>query len=607
MKREEQSTKITNVLADLTNAVADKFDLQELLNQTLTTTMTILEAEACSIFLKKEDNPNILICKEGIGYAENIKGATCKIGEGVTGTIASTGKYKKIDNREELNRYRLSLWKEEYRNKHWKGEKEFRNLLALPLILENETLGVIKVENKTNGNSFSDDNLITFRIIATVITLIIHKTLLQKQKEQQVQISQEQKERQTQAVREVVSDIAGELDLTKLLNKITNTVMENFHAEVISIFLKSDDKPDIIECVAAAGYAKSLLSISRLEGEPAFYEIGKGFTGTIAKTGEEFNMRNKEQFDELTERKIWKKQYNEEQFSGAGDLCRNIMALPLRRKDDIFGVIKVENKIKKYGKYFSYDDFETFKTIANIVSLVIENAKLSQKIADQLTEVTLMASHKINNQVTSYVGIKRLLQREGKTQKVIDRLDETTQNLSKIIQDLNYFAKPIALDLDTNNNINKVIRDVVEVLDKGFTDLIRVSHNLDKNIPKCRFDVARFSESITQLINNASKAIDSSNNKIGNILISTELIENWNNSPAIEVKVSDDGPGIPNKEDNKNEYIDIFKPYITTDPQGTGLGLATVKKLIEAHCGEIENVPQNEGACFKIIIPIIKS
>ncbi len=599
-RREEQSNRITNVLANLTSAVAGKFEMPELLNQTLKTTMEILDAEACSVFLKKEDNPNELICKAGTGYAENIIGATYRIGEGFTGTVALTGKAQKIDTKEDSDKYKnQGHWKQKYDDKKWKDSKEFRNLLALPLIIENEKLGVIKVENKqeAKGDCFSDDDLSTFQIIATVIALAIRNAISQKQKEQQ-----------TQAVRDVVSEIAGELDLKKLLDKITNTVMENFHAEVISIFLKSDDNPDIIECVAAAGYAKNLLSIPRLEGKPASYEIGHGFTGAIAKTGEEFNIKNKEQFDELTVRGIWKKEFNLEQFGDAGDLCRNIMALPLRRRDDIFGVIKVENKIKEYGENFSDDDFETFKTIANIVSLVIENTKikLKQKIKEELDTVTLMASHKINNQITSYVGIKRLLQRGGKTQRAIERLDETTKNLSKIISDLKNFAKPIELNLETKN-INDVIKDIVEVLDRSFTDSIRVSCKLDNIISECHFDVARFSESIAQLINNASRAIEHSDNKAGSILISTRLLENWNNNPAIEVKVSDNGPGIPKKEDNESEYIDIFKPYVTTDPQGIGLGLATVKKLVEKHGGEIRNIHQDKGVCFQLIMPIIQS
>ncbi len=597
-RREEQSKRITNVLANLTSAVAGKFEMQELLNQTLKTTMAMLDAEACSIFLRKEDNPNVLICKAGTGYAEDIIGATYKIGEGLTGTVALTGNFQKIDTKKELDEYKKQgLWKGKYDDKQWKGDKEFRNLLALPLIIENEIFGVIKVENKqeTKSNYFSDDDLSTFQIIATVIALAIRNVISQKQKEQQ-----------TQAVRGVVSEIAGELDLKKLLDKITNTVMENFHAEVISIFIKPDDNHDIIECVAAAGYAKKLLSIPRLEGRPASYEIGYGFTGAIAKTGEEFNIRNKEQFNELTVRGIWKKEFNLEQFGDAGDLCRNIMALPLRRRDDIFGVIKVENKIKEYGENFSEDDFDTFKTIANTIALVIENAKFYKQTEKQLKAISAKAAHRINNQVTNFDYIELVLQREAsqpipdqaKLVSLSKQLGETAVNLKRMISELKRFGRPIELR-KTPGDINKVIQD--EVQNAQLNSTVKINLQTDSSIPEFKLDVARFAESIKELLQNAKVAIDASNAP-GNIDVSTWLFKQENVSEVknfVKITIEDNGPGIP-------DGFPVFEPFHSIHTQGTGLGLATVKELVNAHGGTIELIRKKEGrgACFEIHIPI---
>ena len=48
----------------------------------------------------------------------------------------------------------------------------------------------------------------------------------------------------------------------------------------------------------------------------------------------------------------------------------------------------------------------------------------------------------------------------------------------------------------------------------------------------------------------------------------------------------------------------LFEPYFSTKPEGTGLGLPLVKRIVEAHQGKISAYNmENGGACFEIIIP----
>ncbi len=69
---------------------------------------------------------------------------------------------------------------------------------------------------------------------------------------------------------------------------------------------------------------------------------------------------------------------------------------------------------------------------------------------------------------------------------------------------------------------------------------------------------------------------------------------------CLTVEVTDSGPGLPTGEE-----ADVFKPFFTTKPNGTGLGLANVKKVIELHGGSIvgENVA-GQGARFRISLPL---
>jgi len=79
---------------------------------------------------------------------------------------------------------------------------------------------------------------------------------------------------------------------------------------------------------------------------------------------------------------------------------------------------------------------------------------------------------------------------------------------------------------------------------------------------------------------------------------------------AVVVRVSDNGPGIPDSIKDK-----IFQPFFTTKPtgQGTGLGLSLSYDIVKAHGGELKvdakpahagTDGENEGTVFTLILPM---
>jgi signal transduction histidine kinase len=67
------------------------------------------------------------------------------------------------------------------------------------------------------------------------------------------------------------------------------------------------------------------------------------------------------------------------------------------------------------------------------------------------------------------------------------------------------------------------------------------------------------------------------------------------------IEISDIGKGIPTER-----LDDIFRPYHSSRPGGTGLGLATAKKIIEAHRGVISvHSEVGKGTSFTIDLPLI--
>jgi signal transduction histidine kinase len=82
----------------------------------------------------------------------------------------------------------------------------------------------------------------------------------------------------------------------------------------------------------------------------------------------------------------------------------------------------------------------------------------------------------------------------------------------------------------------------------------------------------------------------------GKVLVSAELLP----EAKLRMMISDNGPGIP------PEYLErVFRPFFTTKAQGTGLGLATCKRIVSDYGGEI-HATSNPGAgtSFLIELPI---
>ena len=88
----------------------------------------------------------------------------------------------------------------------------------------------------------------------------------------------------------------------------------------------------------------------------------------------------------------------------------------------------------------------------------------------------------------------------------------------------------------------------------------------------------------------------------GRILVRADRLDIEPGQPALRLAVSDTGPGIP-----ETDHEQILSPYFTTKPNGTGIGLAFTRAIVEAHGGQIRIKDAAEplsGAMIELIIPI---
>ncbi|MCD4806365.1 MAG: hypothetical protein K8R13_02110, partial [Methanococcoides sp.] len=148
--------------------------------------------------------------------------------------------------------------------------------------------------------------------------------------------------------------------------------------------------------------------------------------------------------------------------------------------------------------------------------------------------------------------------------------------------------------------LNEMIEDTANILSPlANKKRINISHSIAHNVSTTNADKTMFKQIMYNLVSNAIKFTPEE----GSIDINA-----WSMNKKLYVNVKDTGTGI-----SKDHIDEVFKPFIqvgnfaTKEQEGTGLGLALVKKLVELHGGEIwVESEMNEGSTFTFTIPTSK-
>ena len=136
--------------------------------------------------------------------------------------------------------------------------------------------------------------------------------------------------------------------------------------------------------------------------------------------------------------------------------------------------------------------------------------------------------------------------------------------------------------------------------DKSFSASLKTDYDESiGNISIVPHDIGRV---ILNLINNAFYAVDEKKKQTDEGYEPTVSVSTKKLVGKVEIKVVDNGNGIPQKVSDK-----IFQPFFTTKPtgQGTGLGLSLSYDIVKAHGGELKvETREGEGSVFIIKVPI---
>jgi len=286
--------------------------------------------------------------------------------------------------------------------------------------------------------------------------------------------------------------------------------------------------------------------------------------------------------------------------------------------------------------YARYEDFVNLDKAKASIEATLTELKATQNQLVQsekmasLGELTAGIAHEIQNPLNfvnnfSEVSMELLEEmmeemQKGDEEEVKALAEDVIQNLEKIYhhgQRADGIVKGMLQHSRTSSG-EKELTDInvltdeylrlayhgLRAKDKSFNATTKT--DFDENIGKINIIPQDIGRVILNLITNAFYAVNekSSSAKASGdtkyeptVSVSTKKVGN-----KVEIKVLDNGNGIPNKALEK-----IFQPFFTTKPtgQGTGLGLSLSYDIVKAHGGELTvETKENEGSTFNIYLPL---
>ena len=260
-----------------------------------------------------------------------------------------------------------------------------------------------------------------------------------------------------------------------------------------------------------------------------------------------------------------------------------------RVKEFLVSVFPVRDAARVMGTVVLLKDLESFKTVQSLISY---SAKLAA-----LGRLTSGVAHEVRNPLNAMmIHVELLRDRLASTppdvQQSLDIIGSEVQRLDRVVQGFLRFMRPQELSLKALD-LNALLGSVGALLEAEWQARgVHFHWELDSALPPIRADEELLRQAFLNILQNACQAMPVG----GTVTISTAR----EGRELIRVSIADEGVGIPAENLEK-----IFKLYFTTKPDGSGIGLSIVYRIIQMHDGTIEARSENrQGTTMVVRLPV---
>ncbi|WP_201756029.1 ATP-binding protein [Corallococcus silvisoli] len=294
------------------------------------------------------------------------------------------------------------------------------------------------------------------------------------------------------------------------------------------------------------------------------------------------------------------------------------MVLPLAVHAQMVGVaVMVETR---RPRRFTPPELERADAIANQLSLALEGARLVEDLKKRnaelkrtqeqlvhrerlaaLGELSAVVAHEVRNPLgaifNSVATIRRIIGPESPATPLVDIVGEEADRLNRIVADLLTFARPPSLHLYPavlTQLLEEAVGGALSNVDGGQPPPILVEWLMEEDLPSVTVDERLMRQAFLNLALNAVQAMPHG----GTLRVVARKA--WVERAGVQVEICDTGPGIP-----QELRMRVFEPFFTTKAQGTGLGLAVVKRIIDSHQGQLSlEIPEKGGTIARLFLQL---
>jgi signal transduction histidine kinase len=572
LAREE---RIARALREVGNALGTTLEIDDLLELILGRLTDLLEADRSTLYLLDE-SAGELVSRIVVGH--EVRSIRLKVGHGIAGTVAKTGKPIRI-----RDAYRDPRFEPE-----WDLLTGFRTTSMLAAPLKNHlgrTIGVIQVLNKRTADEFTFEDEAILSALSTQAAVAIDNSrlflsLTQKNRQLlETKVQLEHRVKDLEILFELERSTARAASVEELCTAALLAAANATEARGASILLAEDGSGDLVQYVCDAESSNKLDRFGIKSGE--------GFLAHAMVRGTPVRVPNA----------LSSPDYNPRVEGRFSFPVESVAALALEGDGAPLGALGVFTK--RGGRAFSDQDASLLALVTANVSTAVRlfNASAARERSERLTSIGRLLSqviHDFKTPMTVISGYVQLLaglddpkQREDYARQILKQFDVLSAMQREVLEFARGERKVFVRRVYLNKFFNELRQQLGHEIDGR---AIELEVDVDSKLV-ARFDEAKMARAIHNLTRNAVEAMAG---RGGHLTLKAGMV-----GPDLMISVSDTGPGIPKEIEGR-----LFQSFVTAGKEGgTGLGLAIVKKIAEEHGGTVTVHSSDTGATFEMRIP----